>query len=76
MGVRSRDAPCAPNPLQVHAHTTLQGTLFGCTPRSLSHAFYVVPQRPGTRAALRALRARAPRKRRSGFCDERRARQG
>ena len=28
MSVRSRDAPCAPNPLQVHAHTALQGTLF------------------------------------------------
>ena len=51
MSVRSRDALCAPNPLQVHAHTTLQGTLFGCTPRSLSYAFYAVPQAPAPPSA-------------------------
>ena len=36
MSGRSRDALSAPNPLQVHAHTTLQGTLFwvyACTQR-------------------------------------------
>ena len=63
MSVRSRDALCAPNPLQVHAHTTLQGTLFGCTPRSLSQAFYAVPQAlapPSAQAPLRILR-RTPR---------------
>ena len=61
MSVRSRDALCAPNPLQVHAHTTLQGTLFGCTPRSLSQAFYAVPQAlaPPSARSARALRAGA-----------------
>ena len=61
MSGRSRDALSAPNPLQVHAHTTLQGTLFGCTPRSLSHAFYAVPQAPAPPSArsARALRASA-----------------
>ena len=61
MSVRSRDALCAPNPLQVHAHTTLQGTLFGCTPRSLSYAFYAVPQAlaPPSARSARALRASA-----------------
>ena len=74
MSVRSRDALCAPNPLQVHAHTTLQGTLFGCAPRSLSQAFYAVPQAlaPPSARSARALR----RRRRSGFHDECRARQG
>ena len=61
MSVRSRDALCAPNPLQVHAHTTLQGTLFGCTPRSLSQAFYAVPQAsaPPSAPSARTLRASA-----------------
>ena len=61
MSGRSRDALSAPNPLQVHAHTTLQGTLFGCTPRSLSQAFYAVPQAPARPSApsARALRAGA-----------------
>ena len=74
MSVRSRDALCAPNPLQVHAHTTLQGTLFWVY-ASLTFS-RVLRGAPGTRTALRALRARTPHKRRSGFCDERRARRG
>ena len=50
MGVRSRDAPCAPNPLQVHAHTALQGTLFWVY-ASLTFP-RVLRGTPGARAAL------------------------
>ena len=57
MSVRSRDALCAPNPLQVHAHTTLQGTLFWVY-ASLTFSS-VLRGTPGARAALRALRAGA-----------------
>ena len=74
MSVRSSDALCAPNPLQVHAHTTLQGTLFWVY-ASLTFSS-VLRGTPGARAALRALRARTPRRRRSEFCGERRTRQG